>query len=182
LRGVKLQLLLPAFISCVALLSLQEWKQLLESNLKVKHVLFIGGFLIGLIGLYLMRSGNFPALQVPDQERFLRDFLEKSLGVRPRFKEFLFGHPALILGLYLLGSNNGPKKFFRDGRFFICLGMIGQISIINTFFHFHSPLDAGILRTLHGCWLGILVSLPVCYFASRLGWTRPAGATLRVYA
>jgi hypothetical protein len=47
------------------------------------------------------------------------------------------------------------------------IGLIGQISIVNTFLHFHIPLELCLLRTLHGLWIGSLISLPFCWAAHR---------------
>ena len=39
------------------------------------------------------------------------------------------------------------------------LGIIGQISVVNTYAHLHTPLGISFLRTVHGLWLGILLGL-----------------------
>ncbi|MCG3203713.1 MAG: hypothetical protein KCHDKBKB_00385 [Elusimicrobia bacterium] len=156
-RGVKLQLLIPLFAGGVYLINKKEWSQFLEASIKTKYVLWLVGGLGLLLIFYLMRSGNFPLVPVTDTERSFRDWLDAVLVVRPRFKEFLVGHPSFLLGLALIKKGNQ-----RDGwaRFFLWLGLLGQISILNTFTHFHSPLHLGLIRTFNGLWLGVSLALP----------------------
>ena len=164
IRGVKFLIIIPFLLVGLLLLRNNEIKEGLSRPITYGHgLLFLGIF--GLfLGGYLIRSGNFPVIPVPEFERVFRDGLEELFGVRPRFKEFLIGHPLLILGLVLQSRSNPERPdFIKDGRIWIWLGWVGQISILNTFLHFHSPLMSGILRTFHGWWLGLLVSLPVCY-------------------
>jgi len=164
-RGVKALLLVPMGLLFIFLVEPSSWRSFLGSPLKGWHgVIFIG--VVGVfIGGTLMRSGNFPLIPVTDSERIFRDGMESFFGARPRFKEFLIGHPLLLLGLFLqTKKQNGPSHFVQDGRLWIYLGMLGQISIVNTFLHFHAPLGSGMLRTFHGLWLGILISIPLCYF------------------
>lgn len=156
-RGVKLQLVVPLLMSGLILCSLKEVRVFLNQNVKVKHVALAGVAVGGLLGVYLMRSGNFPVIPVTDAERRLRDILEHLFIARPRFKEFLIGQPLLLLGLLRKGEGG---NFIMDGRLLLWLGIIGQISILNTFMHFHSPFDLGVVRTLHGLWVGCFVALP----------------------
>lgn len=162
-RGVKIQLLIPFLAGWGLLLTRNEWKSFLQTRLTVAHVGIVGiGFLI-VVFIYLMRSGNFPLIPVSDVERHFRNAMEGFFGVRPRLKEFMIGHPLLMAGLTLMRRENSKKNFWRDGRLFLWGGLIGQISIVNTFFHLHTPLLVGYLRTMHGLWLGFLISLPVCW-------------------
>ncbi|MFQ6118185.1 MAG: DUF5693 family protein, partial [Candidatus Bipolaricaulia bacterium] len=41
----------------------------------------------------------------------------------------------------------------------LTLGMVGQVSIINTFAHLHTPLLMSLLRTANGRVLGLVVGL-----------------------
>ena len=71
--------------------------------------------------------------------------------MRPRTKEFLLGHPAMLVLLY----------FGYDLRKIVVLllGVIGQVSIVNTYAHLHTPLAVSLLRSFHGLWLGILLGV-----------------------
>jgi hypothetical protein len=120
-------------------------------------VFWILFFLVGVAGLYVMRSGNFPLIPVFDGERTLRDWLDKVFTARPRFKEFMIGHPLFLIGLTL---KRRPWVNVSLARFVVFLGLIGQISMLNTFMHFHSPLELGLLRSLHGMWIGSCLAIP----------------------
>jgi membrane protein DedA with SNARE-associated domain len=78
--------------------------------------------------------------------------MDNILGVRPRTKEFALGHPLMLLLCYL---------GYRNNRFLpiLLLGAIGQVSLVNTFAHIHTPLLVSALRTVNGLWLGIIIGL-----------------------
>ena len=102
------------------------------------------------------RSGNQPAVAPTGGELRLRGLLESLLFVRPRTKEFLLSHPALMLLIAL--SLRGRRAWLP---LVAVLAGIGQISLLNTFCHFHSPLHIGFLRTANGIWLGAIVGVVV---------------------
>ena len=157
MRGVKLQLLLPLLLAGSVLLTRQEIKRLMNLQLKVKHLVLAAAGLGGILALYLMRSGNFPLLPVSDGERYFRDGLDQLLGARPRFKEFAIGHPLFLIGLAL---KNRPAVSGATARYFLWAGLIGQISILNTFTHFSSPLFTSLLRSFNGIGVGCLLAAP----------------------
>ena len=100
--------------------------------------------------LFLLRTGNENSA-VSDLELSFRTFLDHVLGVRPRTKEFLFGTPFLFIAYYY---------GYKDIRLpLLLMGAIGQISLVNTFAHIHTPLLISILRTVNGLWLGLIVGL-----------------------
>lgn len=108
---------------------------------------------VAALGVYvlLIRTGNEGSAFAPAWERQFRHLLDVALEVRPRTKEFLVGHPLLLLGYYL---------GYRDRRLLLWIvGILGQSSIINTFSHIHTPLVISLLRTLNGIWLGLLIGL-----------------------
>jgi hypothetical protein len=128
--------------------------ELLDLNLKVKHLIILG--VVALAGIYyILRTGNFPILDIPAIEEKFRMVLEDLLYVRPRFKEFLIGHPAFIIALY----------FFKDLKrsyslyFLSLLAVIGQLNMLNSFAHIHTPVLISLLRTVHGLWLGLIIGL-----------------------
>jgi hypothetical protein len=103
-------------------------------------------FAVGFAGLLAIRSGNASFdWMTPDQG--FRQWLENVLVIRPRTKEFLFGQPLLLIGLY------------TRRHWIILLGMVGQVSIINTFFHVHTPLIMSLMRTLQGIWIGAVIGM-----------------------
>ncbi len=152
-RGVKLSLFLPvAFIALLYLFrigfDLNRW------DLGITKWIF--GILIGLVVFYLLfRSGNFTFLESSELEDTVRRWLESNLLVRPRFKEFAIGHPAMIIWLYLIGRYN--QRFHLCKLGLLLLGFIGQTSIINTFAHIHSPLIISLIRTGNGVAGGLII-------------------------
>jgi hypothetical protein len=109
---------------------------------------------LGAIAFVLMRSGNESAVAPSAVELKVRSLLESWLVARPRTKELLIGHPALMLAFAL--SLRGRKTWLP---FAALLAAIGQISIVNTLCHFHIPLYISLLRILHGFWMGALAGV-----------------------
>ncbi len=115
----------------------------------VGHVL-IGAFVLVIMVIYLLRTGNSVPELVSSWEIKLREGLEALLKVRPRTKEFLLGHPLMFLLLYF--------GYAQKRLPLLLLGIIGQISVVNTYAHLHTPpLRISLIRTFHGLWLGILL-------------------------
>jgi len=120
--------------------------------------------ILGAVGLMLIRTGNEAPGAVPDWELRLRALLESVMQVRPRTKEFLIGHPALVVGVAMLLT--GRTRFLPLMMF---LATIGQVSIVNTFCHLHSPLLVSLQRTGWGILLGVGLGLLVLRLLKR--WT-----------
>jgi hypothetical protein len=126
----------------------------------------LAGFLgLAALAMLLLRTGNDPGVGVSPLEMRFRSILDKILYVRPRTKEFLIGHPALLFALAWAASKVKQKlpteTLWRDSRvFLICLlivGAIGQVSIVNTFCHIHTPLKISLIRVLNGLWVGAIL-------------------------
>ncbi len=98
-----------------------------------------------LLHIITLRTEN--VVQISTPESFIRLLLEKTFGIRPRFKEFLIGHPILILGLAF------------NLRIFIILGLVGQTSLINTFLHAHTPFYICLFRTFYGLIIGFFIGV-----------------------
>ncbi len=147
-------------------------RAILLANIKVIYVVALA--VLGIVGLYyLSRAGN--AGTTLPYERAFRAFLENTLGVRPRTQEFLIGHPLFIAGAYVCLR-------YRKGLLFVALGVIGQLTMVNTFTHIHTPIDISLLRITYGIVFGMLVSIgfaAVCEVLIR-SWRRWAHL-LRVY-
>ncbi len=160
-RGVKLAFLLPLIIISLYYLFQpgsrdlrREIPRMLESQITVKHILLAGALALIAV-IYIGRTGNFPLLPVPNWELTVRSLLEKILYVRPRFKEFLIGHPLFIFSLYLAASKR-KKLFFYP---LLMLASVGVITTVNTFSHLHTPVLISLLRTFHAYWLSFGVAL-----------------------
>ena len=128
---------------------------------------------LGAVGVYyLSRTGN--AGQTLPLEPLIRGWLESTFGVRPRFKEFMLGHPLLLLGLFL-------ALRYRVAWVLIIAGSIGQLTMVSTFTHLHTPLYISIVRTLLGMGAGIIVGclLIALWTIVEGAWRRWVPATSR---
>ncbi|WP_160647396.1 DUF5693 family protein [Chengkuizengella marina] len=158
-RGVSVLHLAPIFLAFVyyafygkegGLRNIfKQVKNVFMMDLKVGYVI-IAAFIAGTAFYYLTRTGN--AGQVSSIELVFRYFLENVLGVRPRLKEFGLGHPMLLLGLYFALK-------YRKGLFLIIIGVIGQLSIVDTFAHLHTPMMISGIRVLYGVIFGVMIGL-----------------------
>lgn len=110
--------------------------------------------LAGLAAVILLaRSGNF-GLPVLSVEERLRNLLEDWLVARPRTKEYLIGHPAL-----LLAGAAAAVGWRRWVAWLAAVGAVGQAGIVNSFSHIHTPLLYVAWRTVNALWLGTLLGM-----------------------
>lgn len=126
----------------------------------------VAGAVLGAAGLYyLTRTGNSGI--VSSLELQFRWMLENTFGVRPRLKEFLFGHPLLLAGIFL-------SLRYRWATGLLILATIGQLSMVDTFAHIHTPAALSLIRAALGLALGLLaglIGIAVWQAAERL-WQR----------
>ena len=166
-RGVKLLTIGVPLLAVLAWLARRpasrryDFKVLvtsLSTNIRLYHL--IGFAVLAVVGLfYAVRTGNTGGDvggEALEAERFVRMVLDQTLGVRPRFKEFLIAHPAMLLVPYLI----------RMGRIqwvwlLILAGATGQAGLPDTFAHIHTPLWVSLVRTLMGAFLGWCLCAPV---------------------
>ncbi len=165
-RGVKLALTAPSVL--IALTELWRWRAMGWDKLITQ--LKRGAWLVPAIGfgalfLVLERSGNLPMIPVARWEELIRERLEDWLTARPRFKEFLVGHPALVLW---------KRDYSLVQLGLLALGALGQASIINTFVHLHTPLALSLWRTLNGLVLGLFIGVFLRVMLWRVGRWRQA--------
>ena len=97
---------------------------------------------------YLQVPGNLRTDRALGFEKLFRGGLEHLFSVRPRTKE-LIGHPLLVLFFLSLPWRN------RLTALLALAGLLGQVSILNTFCHLHTPLAL----TLHREGLGLGIGL-----------------------
>ena len=155
--GVKLVLAAPPVLCLLLYLFTRRWgsqltvKQLGESPVTVL-ALVLGAVLLGAGYLVLTRSGNQSDIAPSGLELALRAHLTTLLQVRPRFKEFVIGFPALMLVAALL-----PAHRARWG-WLLALGIgVGLGDIADTFSHLHTALVVSVLRLANGAVLGIAI-------------------------
>jgi hypothetical protein len=115
--------------------------------------LLAAGVVAGVLAVLLLRTGNTALPLVPLEER-LRDALERALVARPRTKEYLLGHPALVLALA------APALGLRRWRPLLLLaGVVGQAGLVNSFSHLHTPLLYTVWRTVNALVLGSVLGV-----------------------
>jgi len=120
----------------------------------------------GVALLVVLRTGNEPLVKPSAGELGMRNFLEDLLIARPRTKEFLLGHPALMLGAALAIRQASTASGWA--ALLLVAGAIGQVSITNTYCHLHSPLWLCLLRTFNGLWVGAIIGAIVTAGVLRL--------------
>jgi hypothetical protein len=156
--GIKVAYLFPVlFVACAFFMLYGEGtpgerlKKLMDQPVLVKYLLLAA--VLAVVGvIYLTRTGNEAAVGVSTLELKFRALLDRTLGIRPRTKEFLIGHPLMLVLLYL---------GYRDHRYLplLILGSIGQVSMVNTFAHIHTPFIISFVRSINGFILGIMAGL-----------------------
>jgi len=119
---------------------------------------------VGLAAVILVaRSGNFGLPVLPVEER-LRTLTGDLLVARPRTKEYLIGHPALMLAA--AAAAVGWRLAVAP---LAAVGAIGQAGIINSFSHIHTPLLYTAWRTVNALVLGSILATAALAVA-RVGW------------
>lgn len=169
--GVKLGQLVPLLLLMVYLLYklaagrggatylLVEFTRLMKKQVTIGMVLLAGVAAVLLL-VYMMRTGNTSA-GISDYERAFRAFLDQVLLVRPRTKEFMIAHPIMLAILYF--------GYRRNLWPVVLLGAIGQVSLVNTFEHLHTPVLISLLRTFNGLWLGVVLGVVLIFCVKYIG-------------
>lgn len=166
-RGVKLVFVAPIILTAIAYLqrfplwqgrtidSWSECRSFMKSflTLDVKIYMIAIFAMLGVVGwVFVGRSGHTAGVPVPGFEIALRRFLENTLYARPREKEFLIGHPALMLASFALLRRWPMVLHFL----FTIAGVIGIGSMVETFCHLRTPVMMSIARGYDGLWLGVV--------------------------
>jgi hypothetical protein len=181
--GTKLALVLPivavAAVYVADAFARDDWRQqkqymaervraFFTAEWRVWHTLVAIAALAAL-AIALMRSGNESLVGIAGFEMKLRGLLEHVLYARPRFKEFAIGHPALMLA-GALAAQRRPRWVIP----FLLVGAVGQVSIVNTYEHLHTPLLLSLLRTFNGIWIGAAIGVIVILIFARPGRRSPS--------
>lgn len=161
--GVKLAQVAPVLVAVILLWQMdrspRDWRQTLRDAwawsahpLLLRYA--IAAVVVGVAAVVLLaRSGNFGLPLLGAEER-LRTLAEQLLVARPRTKEFLIGHPAL-----LLAAAAAAMGWRRSVLPLAAVGVIGQAGIINSFSHLHTPLLYTLWRTGNALLVGSLLGL-----------------------
>ncbi|MCW3060143.1 MAG: hypothetical protein JWQ02_1964, partial [Capsulimonas sp.] len=168
--GVKAVLVVPVLLVAIYYgLKLSQFERSEPWGVRRDHVLtqlralaaqplLLGQVVLGIVTLvalamFVARSGNDPGVGVSASELKMRALLDKYLLVRPRTKEFLLGHPALLFALAAAASGRFKKLILP----LLVAGAVGQSSLLDTFCHLHTPLLLSSLRALIGWALGAII-------------------------
>jgi hypothetical protein len=159
-RGVSVLHMLPILLVALYVVCFHRTSSFREVLLRCKHILTmnIRVFWVVLAAAaavvllyYMSRTGNQGT--VSPLERMFRSLLENTLGARPRNKE-LITHPFIIIGLYLF------LRYRKYGILTLFIaGTMGQLSVVDTFAHLHTPLDISLLRVVYGVVISCFIAL-----------------------
>jgi hypothetical protein len=155
----------------------QRFTMLWQSPIRYGDVAFIL-IALGALAVVLLRSGNESPLGVLSVESWFRGSLEQWFDIRPRTKE-LIGHPLLVVFFLSLPWRN------RISLLFALAGLLGQVSILNTFCHLHTSLLVTVERVTLGLGLGLVSGLVWGLLILLVGWAwvglrnRPRGNLTR---
>ena len=154
--GVKLALIFPFMVILYSYLKVSKITLSDFLNSPFRYLEAAAGLIIiGVLAVYLMRSGNEPsATPLLNYELAARGWLEDHFLIRPRTKEILIGHPALLL--------LGAIPFARRNYLYLLVlmaGAVGQASLMNSFCHLHTPLGLTGVRVLMGILIGAVLGL-----------------------
>lgn len=154
-RGVSLLHLMPILLIAVYVFLYrgnsvwEELKNWLKMPITVIWVV-LAVVLAAAAYYYLTRTGNAGTL-LPGEAVF-RSFLENTFGVRPRNKEFLLAHPLFIVGIFAAFR-------YRWAFFAMIVAVMGQLSMVDTFAHIHTPAAISLVRDVLGLGLGLVFGL-----------------------
>lgn len=156
-RGVKILTLGTPMLIVAAFLWRRYTPKQLQAGLRSYIAVYqaiLAGLLLAVLGILYLRTGNDAGAAASDSERVLRVLLDRVLGVRPRFKEFLMAHPALMM-TPLVARVTG----FLPSLILVLLAGIGQAGIVDTFAHVHTPLEITLIRVFLGVLFGAVFGL-----------------------
>jgi len=176
-KGVKVAVFLP-----ILLVGFYFLRRLSDLNGVLKSPITWGtaalGFgVVAVLGLMIARTGNDSGVGASGIEMAMRNLLDRFLFVRPRTKEFMIGHPLLVVGAGLLTYLARQPLADRTARDFaiggwtallLMIATMGQTSVVNTLCHLHIPVALSLARIVIGLVLGCMIGLGLWAVVSRL--------------
>jgi hypothetical protein len=111
----------------------------------------------------------------------MRNVLDRFLYVRPRTKEFMIGHPMLVIGVGMLSVYYTLRAKLVDNpsleprvkalggwtTIVLMVSAMGQTGIVNTLSHIHIPVLLSIARVGIGLVIGCIIGLAFWSVLSR---------------
>jgi Na+/proline symporter len=129
--------------------------------------LIFGLIVLAGLALVIARTGNDAGVGVSGSELKMRAILDRIMPVRPRTKEFLVGHPAFVLGI--CWWLRGRRRLAVPA---VVIGSLGQVSLLNTFCHIHTPMIISAWRDVIGLIVGSVIGLALFFIGERIAGTR----------
>ncbi len=183
-KGIKISVFLPILaVGAYYLSRVGDLKKTLSNPITWSSVL-LGVFILGMLGFMIARTGNDNGVGASDGEVAFRGVLDKILFVRPRTKEFMIGHPILMIGLGLLSVLKRPRPEGATDEessdwqsspalagwaaLAMMVGSMGQTDIVNTLCHLHIPVVLSVARIGLGVVIGSIIGLVAWMIVLRL--------------
>lgn len=183
-RGIKVASFLPILVvGAYYLARLTDIRKSLTTPINWSTML-LGLVILGMLGLMIARSGNDTGASAGEGELAFRGILDRVMFVRPRTKEFLVGHPILIVGLGLLAFVRRPRRQDPElaavesppdtdrlagwAALALMVGSMGQTDIVNTLCHLHVPVMLSVARIGLGALLGCIIGVVLWAIVSGL--------------
>ncbi|HLW59591.1 MAG TPA: DUF5693 family protein [bacterium] len=129
---------------------------------------------VGIAAVFALgRTGNAGLPVLGSVELRTRVILEHLVIARPRTKEFLIGDPFMVLTFAL--AMLGARRWLLPAAL---IGAVGQVGLVNSFSHIHTPLVYIILRTIYALAIGSAIG---AVLVGVVLWSRrgPASAPAR---
>ncbi len=171
-EGVKAAHFLPIFvIGLFFFLRFFNLKSILASPITWGSAFLALGLLVAL-AFMATRTGNDNPAGVSGAELKLRALLDAILVVRPRTKEFMIGHPALMIGIGMLvmakTKADAPDWLKGAAALLLAVGAIGSTSVVNTMCHLHTPIELSLVRIGVGFLSGGILGLVLWTLIKRM--------------
>ena len=159
-RGVKAAFIFPVIFSVLWSVRLYGGK-IVKLLYKPMNIISFSLLCIvaGACFLYVLRSGNVTFFKPSESEESFRNMLEEIFIARPRNKEFLIGYPAIFILIFFW-----IRRTFSILPLLTLFVQMGQVSVVNSMCHFHTPLKLTALRIFNGLWLGVSIGLVALIF------------------
>ncbi|MHA2609461.1 MAG: DUF5693 family protein [bacterium JZ-2024 1] len=172
LPWVKIAWAIPLLLSALFLLKYLWGENFWSKGITYEEVLLylaVAGFFV-----YIFLREEL-GIGVSSVEVALREHMEKWLGIRPRWREIL-GHPVYLF------AHRARLPLQSSSVVVYLLGLVGQVSVINSFLHLHTPLILVLLRVFYGIFFGGILGYFLYgglsfyeHFSGRVLWRRESG-------
>lgn len=156
-KGVKLVYIVPIAFMCLYAF-FGNYKKIAKQPILYIHAA-LAIVIFALVAYYISRTGNSGT--ATDLELTIRQYLEQLLYARPRTKEFLIGFPFFVLALYVY-----PRQQ-TIGKLLLIPSVIGFLSLVNTFTHFHIPIYVSVIRSILGLAIGFGIGLLLIFIVKK---------------